>query len=65
VRVYWKPAGVADAVRTRGKQPDILRTENGAGVLKAPRMDETTLDHAFDILDVHVETPPPVSGALS
>jgi predicted TIM-barrel fold metal-dependent hydrolase len=54
VHAHWKPAEVADALRARGKEPRILRNQDGAEVLKAPRMGETPLDQAFDDVDVHL-----------
>jgi len=54
MHTHWKPAEVADAVRARGKEPRIVRNQDGVEVLKAPRMGETPLDQAFDDVDVHL-----------
>ncbi len=54
MHAHWKPAEVADALRARGKEPRILRNQDGVEVLQAPRMGETPLDQAFDDADVHL-----------
>jgi predicted TIM-barrel fold metal-dependent hydrolase len=54
MHTHWKPAEVADALRARGKEPRIVRNQDGVEVLKAPRMGETPLDQAFDDVDVHL-----------
>jgi predicted TIM-barrel fold metal-dependent hydrolase len=48
MHAHWKPAEVADALRARGKEPRILRNQDGIEVLKAPRMGEMPLAEAFD-----------------
>ncbi len=54
MHAHWKPAEVADALRARMKEPRILRTPDGAEVLKLPRMGEEPLATAFDDVDVHL-----------
>jgi aminocarboxymuconate-semialdehyde decarboxylase len=53
MHTHWKPAEVADALRARGKEPRILRNQDGIEVLKSP-MGETLLDQAFDDADEHL-----------
>jgi predicted TIM-barrel fold metal-dependent hydrolase len=54
MHAHWRPAEVADALRTRTREPRILRNENGVEVLKAPRMGEAPLAEAFDDVDFHL-----------
>jgi predicted TIM-barrel fold metal-dependent hydrolase len=53
MHAHWKPAEVADALRARGKEPRILRTQDGVEVLKS-RMSEEPLAKAFDDVDFHL-----------
>ena len=53
MHAHWKPAEVADALRARTKEPRILRTGDGAEVLKS-RMGEEPLAKAFDDVDFHL-----------
>ncbi len=54
MHAHWKPAEVADALRARTREPRILRNQDGAEVLKAPRMGETPIDEAFDDVGFHL-----------
>jgi predicted TIM-barrel fold metal-dependent hydrolase len=54
MHAHWRPAEVADALRTRTREPRILRNPDGAEVLKAPRMGEQKLAEAFDDVDFHL-----------
>jgi predicted TIM-barrel fold metal-dependent hydrolase len=54
MHTHWKPAEVADALRARSREPRIVRNDDGAEVLRLPRMGETPLDQAFDDVDVHL-----------
>src|SRR5487761_797947 len=54
MHAHWRPAEVADALRARTKEPRILRNQDGAEVLKAPRMGEEPLAKAFDDVDFHL-----------
>src|SRR6202048_3570179 len=51
---HWRPAGVADALRARTREPRILRNQEGAEVLKSGRMGEEPLAKAFDDVDFHL-----------
>ncbi len=53
MHTHWRPAEVADALRARGKEPRILRNQDGVEVLTS-RMGETPLDQAFDDVDAHL-----------
>ncbi len=53
MHAHWKPAEVADALRARTKEPRIVRTPDGAEVLKS-RMSEEPLAKAFDDVDFHL-----------
>jgi predicted TIM-barrel fold metal-dependent hydrolase len=53
MHTHWKPAEIADALRARGKEPRILRNQEGAEVLKS-RMGEEPLAKAFDDVGVHL-----------
>ncbi len=48
MHAHWKPAEVADALRTRTREPRIVRGADGAEVLKAPRMADAPLAEAFN-----------------
>jgi predicted TIM-barrel fold metal-dependent hydrolase len=54
MHAHWRPAEVADALRARTREPRIVRNEDGAEVLKAPRMGETPLSEAFDDVEFHL-----------
>ena len=54
MHTHWRPAEVADALRARSREPHILRNQDGAEVLKAPRMGETPIDQAFDDAAFHL-----------
>src|SRR5215469_7186177 len=54
MHAHWRPAEVADALRARTREPRILRSPDGAEVLKAPRMGEQKLAEAFDDVDFHL-----------
>ena len=54
MHAHWRPAELIDALRARTKEPRILRNQDGAEVLKAPRMGEAPLSEAFDNLDFHL-----------
>ncbi len=53
MHAHWKPAGIADALRARTKEPRILRNQDGVEVLKS-RMGEEPLTKAFDDVDFHL-----------
>jgi predicted TIM-barrel fold metal-dependent hydrolase len=54
MHAHWRPAGLADALRARTREPRILRNRDGVEVLKAPRMGEEPLAKAFDDVDFHL-----------
>ena len=54
MHAHWRPAGVADALRARTREPRILRNEDGAEVLKSGRMGEEPLAKAFDDVAFHL-----------
>jgi predicted TIM-barrel fold metal-dependent hydrolase len=54
MHTHWRPAELADALRARTREPRILRNADGVEVLKAPRMGEQPLAHAFDEIDFHL-----------
>ena len=54
MHTHWRPAEVADALRTRTREPRIVRNPDGAEVLKAARMGDTPLAEAFDRVDFHL-----------
>src|SRR5438093_7856780 len=54
MHAHWRPAELADALRTRTKEPRILRNQDGVEVLKALRMGEEPLAKAFDNVDFHL-----------
>lgn len=53
VHTHWRPADIADALRSREREPRILRNPDGAEVLKS-RMGEQPLSAAFDDVDIHL-----------
>ena len=55
VHAHWRPAEVADALRARTREPRILRNDDGAEVLKAPRMAPASLSEAFDDVEFHID----------
>ena len=55
MHAHWKPAEVADALRARTREPRIVRNQDGAEVLKLPRMGETPLTEAFDDVASHLD----------
>jgi predicted TIM-barrel fold metal-dependent hydrolase len=54
MHAHWRPAEIADALRTRTREPRILRNGDGVEVLKSPRMGEEPLAKAFDDVDFHL-----------
>ena len=54
MHAHWRPAEIADALRTRTREPRIVRNQDGVEVLKAPRMGEAPLAEAFDDVDFHL-----------
>src|SRR5690349_17130396 len=55
MHAHWKPAEVADALRARTREPRILRNDEGAEVLKMPRMGDLPIDQAFDDVAFHLD----------
>jgi predicted TIM-barrel fold metal-dependent hydrolase len=53
MHAHWKPAEVADALRTRSREPRIVRDADDVEVLKS-RMSEEPLAKAFDDVDFHL-----------
>ena len=53
MHAHWKPGELADALRTRSKEPRILLNQDGAEVLKS-RMGEEPLAKAFDDVEFHL-----------
>src|SRR5579872_7337544 len=53
MHTHWRPAGVADALRARGKEPRILRNQDGTEVLKS-RMGAEPIASAFDDVGFHL-----------
>jgi predicted TIM-barrel fold metal-dependent hydrolase len=53
MHTHWKPAEIANALRSRSKEPRILRNGDGAEVLKS-RMGEEPLANAFDNVEFHL-----------
>src|SRR6266576_6682133 len=54
MHAHWRPAGVADALRARTREPRIARNQDGVEVLKSGRMGEEPLAKAFDDVDFHL-----------
>ena len=54
MHAHWRPAEVADALRARTREPQILHNADGVEVLKSGRMGEAPLDEAFDDVDFHL-----------
>ncbi len=53
MHAHWKPVEVTDALRTRTREPRIVRNADGVEVLKS-RMGEEPLSKAFDDIDFHL-----------
>jgi predicted TIM-barrel fold metal-dependent hydrolase len=53
VHAHWRPAEVADALRTRTREPRIQRNQDGVEVLTS-RMGDEPLTQAFDDVDFHL-----------
>src|SRR3712207_5712641 len=53
MHAHWRPAEVADALRTRTKEPRIERTHDGVEVLKL-RDGEEPLSDAFDNVEEYL-----------
>ena len=54
MHAHWRPAELADALRSRTKEPRIVRNGDGVEVLKS-RYGEEPLARAFDRVDHHLE----------
>jgi predicted TIM-barrel fold metal-dependent hydrolase len=54
MHAHWRPAELADALRSRTREPRIVRNPDGVEVLKASRMGEEPLAKAFDDVDFHL-----------
>jgi predicted TIM-barrel fold metal-dependent hydrolase len=54
MHTHWRPAEAADALRARTREPQIVRNQDGAEVLKG-RMSEEPLEKAFDDVAVHLD----------
>jgi predicted TIM-barrel fold metal-dependent hydrolase len=54
MHAHWRPAEVADALRTRTREPRIMRNPDGIEVLKSGRMGEAPITEAFDDVDFHL-----------
>jgi len=54
MHAHWRPAEIADALRTRPREPRIVRNPDGVEVLKSGRMGEEPLAKAFDEVDFHL-----------
>src|SRR3954469_23834916 len=54
MHTHWRPAEVADALRTRTREPRIVRNPDGVELLKMPRMGEQNLADAFDQVETHL-----------
>jgi predicted TIM-barrel fold metal-dependent hydrolase len=55
MHAHWRPAELADALRARGREPRILRNEDGVEVLKSARMGDEPIAKAFDQVDFHLD----------
>ena len=53
MHAHWKPAELADALRAREREPHIIRSADGAEVLKS-RMGDQPIASAFDDAGVHL-----------
>ena len=53
MHAHWRPAEVADALRSRDREPRISRTPDGVEVLQT-RMGNEPLANAFDDVDFHL-----------
>jgi aminocarboxymuconate-semialdehyde decarboxylase len=54
MHAHWRPAEIADALRSRTREPRIQRNQDGVEVLKSGRMGEDPLATAFDNVDFHL-----------
>ena len=54
MHTHWRPAEAADALRARTREPQIVRNQDGAEVLKG-RMGEEPLASAFDDVAFHLD----------
>jgi predicted TIM-barrel fold metal-dependent hydrolase len=54
MHAHWRPAELADALRTRTREPRVVRNSDGIEVLKSSRMGEEPLAKAFDDVDFHL-----------
>jgi predicted TIM-barrel fold metal-dependent hydrolase len=53
MHAHWRPAELIDALRTRTKEPRIVRNQDGVEVLKS-RIGEEPLSRAFDDVEFHL-----------
>jgi predicted TIM-barrel fold metal-dependent hydrolase len=53
MHAHWRPAELAEALRTRTREPRIVRNQDGAEVLKT-RVGEEPLSQAFDDVDAYL-----------
>jgi aminocarboxymuconate-semialdehyde decarboxylase len=54
MHAHWRPAEVADALRSRTREPRIERNQDGVEVLKSGRMGAEPLAKAFDDVEYHL-----------
>src|SRR6202021_3343722 len=54
MHAHWRPAEIADALRSRTREPRILRNDAGVEVLKSGPMGEAPLADAFDDVEFHL-----------
>ena len=54
MHAHWRPAELADALRTRTKEPRIVRNDDGVEIMKS-RMGDQPLSEAFDDVDFHLD----------
>jgi predicted TIM-barrel fold metal-dependent hydrolase len=54
MHAHWRPAEVAEALRSRAREPRIVRNAGGVEVLKTSRMAEEPLSKAFDDVAFHL-----------
>ncbi len=53
MHAHWRPAELIDALRTRTKEPRILRNQDGVEVVKS-RIGEEPVSKAFDDVEFHL-----------
>jgi len=53
MHAHWRPAELIDALRTRTREPRIVRNQDGVEVLKS-RLGEEPVSKAFDDLEFHL-----------